>query len=73
MLINRCHLKTKYGEATEFIREVAKYQSKIDLPEIRNWFKDNRCEIITEKELENYLSRNYFDLVFEEEGGQNGR
>jgi len=67
MLINRCHLKTKYCDATEFIIEIAKYHSKIDLTKIKEWLKENRCEMITEKELENYLSRSYFELVFEGE------
>jgi len=67
MLINRCHLKIKYGEATKFIMEVAKYKSKIDFIEIKNWLKE-RCEIIDEKELENYLSRSFFDVVFDDYG-----
>ncbi|MFZ3077672.1 MAG: type II toxin-antitoxin system death-on-curing family toxin [Candidatus Aenigmatarchaeota archaeon] len=62
MLINNCHLKIQYKEATDFILEVAKYESKITFEEIREWIKKN-CIQINPKELENYLNKTALDLM----------
>lgn len=62
MLINRCHLKIQYKEATDFILEVAKYDSKITFEGIKKWLKDN-CEIIESKVVENYLNKTALDLM----------
>jgi len=69
MLVNKCHLKIKYREATDFIIKVAKYESKITFDEIKKWIKQN-CIMINEKELVNYLSRNFVNLMLGDDGGE---
>lgn len=66
MLVNKCHLKIKYKEATDFIIKIAEYESKIGFEEIKKWIKQ-KCIIIEEKELENYLSRNFVNLMLGDE------
>lgn len=62
MLINKCHLKIQYKEATKFIIKVAEYNSKITLKEIKKWINDN-CIEINEKILENYLNKTALNLM----------
>lgn len=59
------HLKIKYKEAAIFIKEVATFESKITLPQIHKWLKDNSIEINAKKpeDLENYLKDIYFDIT----------
>lgn len=61
MLINKCHLKIQYKEAADFIREVAKYESKITFEDIKNWFSKN-CMIIDKKDVEEYLNQKFVDV-----------
>jgi len=72
MLINRCHLKIQYQEATNFIIEVAKYNSKISFEEIKKWL-DLNCLTIPEKEVENYLSKNFVNLMLGDKGDKDER
>ena len=70
MLINKCHLKIQYKEATEFILKVAEYNSKITLEEIKKWINDN-CTHIDEKILENYLNKTALYLMLgDDENGE---
>ena len=62
MLVNKCHLKIKYKEATDFIIKIAEYESEISFEEIKKWIKQN-CIMIDEKELRNYLSRSFVSLM----------
>ncbi len=66
MLINGCHLKTQYKDATHFIIEIAKYESKIQFEEIKKWLNEN-CIPIEEKDLENYLNKTALNLMLGEE------
>ncbi|MFH1591777.1 MAG: type II toxin-antitoxin system death-on-curing family toxin [Candidatus Woesearchaeota archaeon] len=66
MLINKCHLQTNYREATEFILEVAKYESKISLEEIKQWL-DERCMLIEDKDVETYLNKAFVKLTLGDE------
>ncbi|MCX6742506.1 MAG: type II toxin-antitoxin system death-on-curing family toxin [Candidatus Pacearchaeota archaeon] len=70
MLINKCHLKIQYREATNFILEVAKFDTKINFEEIKRWL-DNQCEIIEEKDVENYLNKTFVNITLGDE--ENGR
>ena len=70
MLVNRCHLKIQYKEATTFILEVAKYESKITFEDIKKWL-DEKCNIIEYKDVETYLSKTALNLMFgDEENGE---
>ncbi|MEN7982278.1 MAG: Fic family protein [Nanoarchaeota archaeon] len=62
MLVNKCHLKIQYKEATDFIIKVAEYDSKITLEEIKKWIKDN-CIEIDAKVLEGYLNKTALNLM----------
>ena len=62
MLINKCHLKIQYKEATEFMLKVAEYDSKISLEEIKKWIEDNSLRI-DERVLENYLNKTALHLM----------
>ena len=62
MLINGCHLKIQYKDATHFILEIAKYGSKVTFEEIRDWLNQN-CFSIEQKELENYLNKTALTLM----------
>ena len=62
MLINKCHLKIQYKEATKFIIEVAKYDSKITFDEIKQWLSEN-CIYIKDKDVENYLNKTALNLM----------
>lgn len=62
MLINKCHLRIKYREATTFIIQIAEYKSKITFEEIKKWI-DNNCIFITEKIVENYLNKTALGLM----------
>lgn len=62
MLINKCHLKTQYKEATDFMLEVAKYDSKITFQNIRDWLNTN-CSIIETKDVENYLNKAFVNVT----------
>src|SRR3989344_2153767 len=66
MLINGCHLKVQYKEATHFIIEIAKYESKVHFEEIRKWLSGN-CLPIEQKDLENYLNKAALNLMLGEE------
>ncbi len=66
MLINRCHLKIQYKEATNFILKVAEYDSKVSLGEIKKWIANN-CIPIEEKDVENYLSKSFVNLTLGDE------
>lgn len=66
MLINKCHLKIQYKEATTFILEVAKYESKINFEEIKNWLNE-KCDIIEDKDVENYLNKTALGLMLGDE------
>ncbi len=70
MLINKCHLKIQYREATNFILEVAKFDTKINFEEIKKWL-DNQCEIIEEKDVENYLNKTFVNITLGDE--ENGK
>ncbi len=72
MLINRCHLRIQYREATKFLLEMARYDSKVTFNEIKKWL-DNNCIQIQEKEVENYLNKTFMDLTLGEDknDGQN--
>ena len=62
MLINKCHLQTQYLEATQFMLEIAKFQSKIGYDDIKNWL-DTNCMIIEEKDIQTYLNKVFVDLT----------
>jgi len=66
MLINGCHLKTKYLEALNFILEVAKYESTVSREEIKKWL-DDRCVVIDKSDIERYLKDFLVDMVLEKE------
>ncbi len=66
MLVNKCHLKIQYKEATTFILKVAEYESKITFKEIKKWIEDN-CILITEKVVENYLNKTALGLMLGDE------
>ena len=66
MLINKCHLQINYKEATKFILEVAKYNSEVTLNQINDWLKD-KCVIIPDKDVENYLNKTFVDLTLGED------
>lgn len=66
MLINKCHLKIQYKEATTFILEVAKYESKITFEEIKKWLDEN-CKIIESKDVETYLNKTALNLMLGDE------
>lgn len=66
MLINKCHLKIQYKEATDFILKIAKYESQITLDEIKEWLKNN-CEIIGDKNFESYLNKTALNLMLGDE------
>jgi len=70
MLINKCHLKIQYKEATTFILEVAKYESKITFDDIKKWF-DEKCDIIESKDVEGYLNKAFVNLTLGDE--ENGK
>ncbi|MEK6940801.1 MAG: type II toxin-antitoxin system death-on-curing family toxin [Nanoarchaeota archaeon] len=62
MLINKCHLKTQYKEATDFMLEVAKYQSKVSFEDIKRWL-DNNCTYIEEGQIKNYLNERFVKVT----------
>jgi len=66
MLINRCHLKIQYKEATKFILEIAKYDSKITFQDIKKWL-DSNCSIIEDKDVTNYLNKAFVNLMLGDE------
>ena len=69
MLINKCHLKIQYKEATSFILEVAKYDSKINFMDIEKWLREN-C-ILIEKDVESYLNKAFVNIsLVDEENGK---
>jgi len=65
MLINKCHLKTEYPKALNFILDVAKHNSKLTLDDIKDWLSKN-CIIVEEKDAESYLKELAFNLLSEE-------
>lgn len=69
MLINKCHLKIQYREATDFILNIAKYDSNISYDEIKKWL-DNNCSIIEEKDVENYLNKAFVNIMLGDEDGR---
>ena len=69
MLINRCHLKIRYKEATDFILKIAKYESEVSLEDIKKWMDDN-CTSIEEKDIETYLNKTFVDVMLGDENGQ---
>ena len=62
MLINKCHLKTQYKEATDFMIDVAKYNSNVSFEDIKKWL-DKNCSIIESKDVENYLNKTALNLM----------
>ncbi len=62
MLINKCHLKIQYREATEFMLDVAKYDSEVTLDDIKKWINKN-CVSINGKHLESYLNKTALNLM----------
>lgn len=66
MLINGCHLKIQYKEATSFIIEIAKHGSEVTFEEIKDWLDEN-CSLIEQKEIENYLNKTALGLMLGEE------
>jgi death-on-curing protein len=69
MLINKCHLQIQYKEATKFMIETAKYDSKITFDEIKKWL-DNNCNKIEQKDVEVYLNQAFVNLTLG--GDENG-
>ena len=67
MLINRCHLKIQYQEATDFILKVAEYDSKITFEDIKKWLDEN-CIRIENKDIESYLNKTALNLMLGDEG-----
>ncbi|HEA46570.1 MAG TPA: type II toxin-antitoxin system death-on-curing family toxin [Candidatus Pacearchaeota archaeon] len=66
MLVNKCHLVTNYSDSVDFILEVAEYNSKRDINEIKKWLND-RCKMIQEKDVSTYLKNVLVNLVTEVE------
>lgn len=66
MLINKCHLKIQYKEATNFILKVAEYDSKITFDDIKKWL-DEGCIRIESKDVENYLNKTALYLMLGDE------
>ncbi|MDP4039189.1 MAG: type II toxin-antitoxin system death-on-curing family toxin [Candidatus Pacearchaeota archaeon] len=66
MLINGCHLRVQYKEATPFILEIAKYESKTTFEDIKKWFNGN-CSLIDQKDVENYLNKTALYLMLGDE------
>jgi len=66
MLINNCHLRIQYKEATEFILNIAEYNSKVTFDDIKRWINEN-CSLINPKELENYLNKTALNLMLGDE------
>jgi len=62
MLINKCHLKIEYHEATQFMLDIAKYESKVNYNDIKNWLDEN-CTTIEDKDVENYLNKVFVNLT----------
>jgi death-on-curing family protein len=60
-----CHLKVEYEEATPFIIEIAKYQSKVSFSEIELWISNNLV-VISESQIVNYLK----SVVYEVKDGK---
>lgn len=56
MLINRCHLNPEYSDATDFMLNVAKYESKVTFEDIQKWIKENSFSI-EEKDIGSYLNK----------------
>jgi len=69
MLINKCHLQIEFDDATDFILNVAKYESKFTFEEIKQWLEDN-CRYIEEKDVENYLNKIFTNLVLRGENNE---
>jgi len=65
MLIMRCHLKIEYKDALSFIIEIAKYDSKLSLNDIRKWLNKN-CVIVEREDIEKYLNKVLVELVIGE-------
>jgi death-on-curing protein len=55
MLINKCHLKTQYKEATNFILKIAEYNSDTNFEDIKKWLEEN-CIHVESKDVENYIN-----------------
>lgn len=66
MLINGCHLRVQYKEATPFILDIAKYESPVEFEEIKRWLNEN-CNLIEQKEVENYLNKTALGLMLGDE------
>jgi death on curing protein len=66
MMINRCHLKINYSNATDFIISVAEYESKIELEEIKDWLKKNSI-FVEEKNIESYLNKEFINVMLGDE------
>ena len=66
MLINKCHLKTPYLEATEFILQIAEHNSKVTLEQIKAWL-ENRSTKITERDMETFLSKTFTNITLGED------
>lgn len=66
MLINKCHLQIQYAEATNFMLDVAKYDSKITFDEIKKWLETN-CMLIESKDVESYLNKTALNLMLGDE------
>lgn len=66
MLVNNCHLRIQYKEATEFILNVAEYNSKVTFDDIKKWINEN-CSLVNPKELENYLNKTALNLMLGDE------
>ncbi len=64
MLINGCHLFTKYADSIDFILKVAEYNSKVEFQEIKRWLK-NKCKMIEERNAEKYLKEVLYNLIVE--------
>lgn len=69
MLINRCHLQIQYKEATQFILKIAEYDSKISFEDIKKWL-DDKCVLIEDKDVENYLSKSFVNLTLGDENDE---
>jgi len=70
MLINKCHLKIQYKEATDFILKVAEYGTKITFEDIKNWLNE-KCNHIESEDVENYLNKTALNLMLGDE--ENGK
>jgi len=62
MLINKCHLRIEYREATQFMLDVAEYNSKLTYEDIKKWLDEN-CITIGDKDVENYLNKVFVGLT----------